>query len=204
MIIPQELQSRDDYKACVDFHGHTCMGLTLGYLAAKLGMQYLSEHRALDEELVCISETDACCCDAIQVLTGCTFGKGNFIHKDIGKMAFSFISRTSNIGVRLTMKPGVMDVSEEERMLLDKIRSQEVSPAEIKAYENLHENRSKTLFDSGPETFFSIQELSIEIPKKARIAPSQPCDRCKEPVMETKLQERGGLNLCRSCCGNDS
>lgn len=154
MIIPEELQTEDDYKACVDFHGHTCMGLTLGYLAAKYGMHYLAEHRALDEELVCISETDACCCDAIQVLTGCTFGKGNFIYKDIGKMAFTFISRTSSIGVRLSMKPGIMDVPEEEHILLNKLRAQNASPEEIREYEQLHENRSRKLFEGGPSAFF--------------------------------------------------
>lgn len=204
MIIPQELQTKDDYKACADFHGHTCMGLTLGYLAAKLGMQYLAEHRALDEELVCISETDACCCDAIQVLTGCTFGKGNFIYKDIGKMAFTFISRTSSLGVRLSMKPGIMDVPDEEHILLNKIRAQSASPEEIREYEQLHENRSRNLFNRGPSAFFSMEELNVDMPKKARIAPSQLCDTCKEPVMETKLQDIGGVKICRSCHSLDS
>lgn len=204
MIIPEELQNRDDYKACVQFHGHTCMGLTLGYFAAKLGMHYLSEHRALDEEVVCISETDACCCDAIQVLTGCTFGKGNFIYKDIGKMAFTFISRTSSIGVRLSMKPGVMDIPEDEQNLLNKIRSQSASPDDIKAYEQLHENRSKSLFEKGAGAFFSMEELQIAMPQKARMAPSQPCENCREPVMETKLEDIGGKKLCRSCYSHDS
>jgi formylmethanofuran dehydrogenase subunit E len=204
LIIPQELQTKDDYKACADFHGHTCMGLTLGYLAAKLGMQYLEEHRALDEELVCISETDACCCDAIQVLTGCTFGKGNFIYKDIGKMAFTFISRTSSLGVRLSMKPGIMDVPEDEHILLNKIRAQSASPDEIREYEQLHENRSRNLFNRGPSAFFSMEELNVDMPKKARIAPSQLCDTCKEPVMETKLQDIGGEKICRSCHSLDS
>ncbi len=35
-----------------------------------------------------------CGVDAIQVLTGCTYGKGNLIHRDLGKMAFSFYRRT--------------------------------------------------------------------------------------------------------------
>ncbi len=204
MIIPEELQNKDDYKACVDFHGHTCMGLTLGYLAAKLGMQYLAEHRALDEELVCISETDACCCDAIQVLTGCTFGKGNFIYKDIGKMAFTFISRTSSIGVRLSMNPGIMDAPEKEHILLNKIRAQSASADEIREYEQLHENRSRNLFKRGPSAFFSMQELNVKMPQKARMAPSQLCDACKEPVMETKLQDIGGEKICRSCQSLDS
>jgi len=199
LIIPQELQNRDDYKACASFHGHTCMGLTLGYLAAKLGMQYLEEKRALDEELVCISETDACCCDAIQVLTGCTFGKGNFIYEDIGKMAFSFISRTSKIGVRVSMRPGVMDVPTEEKTLLDKIREHTASNAEIKEYEERHEVRSNALFAKGPEAFFSCEPLEIDMPRTARIAPSLLCDNCKEPVMETKLLDKNGTKLCRSC-----
>ncbi len=89
MYIPETIQSKEDYLACIAFHGHTCMGVTIGYLAAKLGMQALGEMRAVDEELIVIVETDACCCDAIQVLTGCTFGKGNFFYLDHGKMAFS-------------------------------------------------------------------------------------------------------------------
>ena len=175
------------------------MGLTLGYLAAKLGLEYLLEQRARDEEIVCIAETDACGCDAIQVLTGCTFGKGNFIYKDIGKMAFSFISRNSGIGVRLSMKPGVTDGSEEERLLLDRIRSEQATPEEIKQYETLHQKRSDELFNRGPRAFFDIQPLDSKMPSKARIAPSQLCSRCREPVMETKLQDINGKKLCRSC-----
>ena len=30
--------------------------------------------------------------DAVQVLTGCTFGKGNLIYRPTGKMAFSFLT----------------------------------------------------------------------------------------------------------------
>lgn len=199
MIIPIKLQEQEDYKACVDFHGHTCMGLTLGYLASQMGLRYLAERRAEDEEVVCISETDACCCDAIQVMTGCTFGKGNFIYRDIGKMAFTFLSRTSGIGVRLSMKPGVMDVPDEERNLLDKIRSQDGSPEDIKRYEMLHENRSHELFSKGPEGFFSARELRTDMPNTARMAPSRLCDLCGEPVMETKLQRISNQLICRSC-----
>ncbi len=193
------MQARDDYKACASFHGHTCMGLTLGYLAAKLAMQYLEEKRAGDEELVCISETDACCCDAIQVLTGCTFGKGNLIYHDIGKMAFTFASRTSGIGVRVAMRPNVMTVPQRERLLAEKIRAREANSQEISEYEELHQDRSSALFDRGPAAFFTLQEISLHMPAKARIAPSLPCDSCREPVMMTKLLEIDGQKLCRTC-----
>ena len=199
MIIPDEIQTRDDYKSCASFHGHTCMGLTLGYLAAKLAMQQLEERRALDEELVCITETDACCCDAIQVLTGCTFGKGNLIYHDIGKMAFTFASRSSGIGVRLAMRPNVMNIPQRERLLAEKIRALEANTQEISEYEELHQNRSRSLFDQGPAAFFSVQEINLKMPAKARIAPSILCDGCREPVMITKLQDIDGQQLCRTC-----
>ena len=199
MKIPEELQQQKDYQACVSFHGHTCMGLTLGYLAAKLALKTLREDRSIDEELVCVTETDACCCDAIQVLTGCTFGKGNLLYHDIGKMAFTFGSRTTGVGIRLTMQPGIMDVPPDERELLEEIRSGAASSEEIKEYELLYEKRSNNLFEKGPEGFFTIEDARIALPDKARIAPSKLCDMCHEPVMMTKLQKMENKQYCRDC-----
>ncbi len=121
MKIPDEIQQRDDYKACASFHGHMCMGLTIGYLASKLAIKLLKEKRAVDEELICITETDACCCDAIQVLTGCTFGKGNLIYRDIGKMAFTFGSRSTGEGFRLVLRPDIRGIPEKARMAPSRI-----------------------------------------------------------------------------------
>lgn len=199
MKIPEELQQQEDFIACVVFHGHTCMGLTLGYLAAKLALKTLREDRSIDEELICVTETDACCCDAIQVLTGCTFGKGNLIYHDIGKMAFTFGSRTTGEGIRITMQPGAMDVPTDEKELLELIRSGAASPEEIKTYEVLYENRGNNLFEKGAEGFFKVEEARIPLPDKARIAPSQLCDGCNEPVMMTKLLQVKDKQYCRDC-----
>jgi formylmethanofuran dehydrogenase subunit E len=38
-------------------------------------------------------ETEACGADAIQVMTGYTFGKGNFIFRDYRNNAFSLLGR---------------------------------------------------------------------------------------------------------------
>ena len=57
-----------------DFHGHWCPGLALGIRAAEWALNELG--KAGDEEIVALVETDMCGVDAIQFLTGCTFGKG--------------------------------------------------------------------------------------------------------------------------------
>ena len=67
----------------IRFHGHSCPGLALGIRAAEVALK--ESERASDEEVVAVVETDMCGVDAIQYLTGCTFGKGNLIHLDYGK-----------------------------------------------------------------------------------------------------------------------
>ncbi len=84
-------------------------------------MAWLGERRAADEEIVAIVETDACGANAIQVLTGCTFGKGNFIYRNYGKHAFSLLSRASGKGVRLSGKPGARLLSPRHRVIFDKV-----------------------------------------------------------------------------------
>jgi len=199
MYIPESIRNREDYQACIDFHGHTCMGVTIGYLAAKLGMEQLGIKRAVDEELITIVETDACCCDAIQVLTGCTFGKGNFYYHDYGKMAFTFASRITNEGVRLVLKHETFEVPAKEQELADKIRGGKCTPDEVKTYEKLFETRGEKLFSLGPETFFDIQKIALELPPKAPRAPSEPCDSCGEMVMKTKLEAINGRKTCKAC-----
>jgi formylmethanofuran dehydrogenase subunit E len=176
------------------------MGVTIGYLAAKLGMQLLGEHRSEDEELIVIVETDACCCDAIQVLTGCTFGKGNFFYRDYGKMAFTFASRTTGQGVRLILKPEIFDIPERERELSEEIASGKSTAAKRKEYEKIYEARGERLFSGGPEAFFDIEQIAaVVLPPKAPRAPSMPCNLCGEMVMQTKLAQVGGHMICRAC-----
>jgi len=200
MYIPQSVQGQEDYQTCVAFHGHTCMGVTIGYLASKLALEMLNEIRAEDEELVVIVETDACCCDAIQVLTGCTFGKGNFFYRDYGKMAFTFGSRNSGRGVRLLLKPEIFTIPEREKYLADKIASTTCTKEEHKEYEILYEKRGNDLFARGAKGFFNVEKIAdMQLPPIAARARSVACDLCGEMVMETKLSDAGGNLVCRSC-----
>ena len=82
-----------DFGKCIEFHGHTCPGLAIGFQAARILMERLGATKAPDEELIAIVETDACGADAIQVMTGCTFGKGNFLFKNYVEIVESFVER---------------------------------------------------------------------------------------------------------------
>ena len=69
----------ESWKRCEAFHGHVCGGLSIGYQAARYAKELLGAEFSNDEELVCVAENDACGVDAIQVLLGCSIGKGNLL-----------------------------------------------------------------------------------------------------------------------------
>lgn len=188
------------FQKCLDFHGHLCPGLSFGYQAAMTGMEWLATQRSKDEEIVAIVETDACCSDAVQVITGCTFGKGNFIYHDYGKMAFTFVSRKSGKGVRISRKhDSNVPSSDRHSELMDKIKSGNANENEHLEFRKLREARSMEILNQTPEALFVITEVNIPMPPKARIEPSVQCDRCNEPTMASKLAKVDGQSLCRGC-----
>lgn len=196
----ESILASDHFKKCLDFHGHLCPGLSLGYQAAVAGMDWLSTRRAEDEEVVTIVETDACGCDAVQVITGCTFGKGNFLYRDFGKTAFTFFNRQTGKGVRVAKKPEKQDLLDpEHQALLVKIREDTATEEERKQFWYKHKKVSTRLLEMRPEELFSICEITMPVPEKALIEPSINCARCGEPTMRTKLEQKNGQKVCRGC-----
>jgi formylmethanofuran dehydrogenase subunit E len=199
MMDAGQIIEHEDFKRCAAFHGHVCGGLAIGYVAATAGLEWLRENRALDEELVAVVETDACCVDAIQVLTGCTFGKGNLIYKDYGKMGFTFFNRRTGQGVRLAMKPDTFRVNARQIELFRKTRDGSITDAERKELDDLGARRTAEVLNTRAEDLFSITPVTAGMPDKARIEPSEPCARCGEPTMASKLEAVDGTMVCRGC-----
>lgn len=169
----------------IAFHGHFCPGLLIGYRAALIGLRALGVERAPDEELVTVAETDACGLDAIQVLTGCTIGKGNLLLRDWGKQVFTFGRRSDGRMVRVALRYGVLSreedsaLSEEERRQRSRDRLQEL----------------------GDEELYDIRWVEAPLPGEARIFKSIPCSQCGEGVMEPRARLRDGQPVCPACYG---
>jgi len=161
------------------FHGHICPGLALGYRAAKAALAALKVERARDEELIAIVENDACGVDAVQHLTGCTFGKGNLFFLDHGKQVFTFARRGDRQAVRVSL-----------RTKADTKPRQRRDPAK----------RALDILNAPVRELFKVSRLrKLELPPKATIRGSQPCEGCGEGVMVTRLREVSGKLLCIPC-----
>ncbi len=191
--------SKGDFTRCVQFHGHTCPGLAIGFQAAMILMKRLDVRKAPDEELLAIVETDACGADAIQVMTGCTFGKGNFIFKNYGKHAFSLMDRGKRKGFRVCLLPDVFGSDPEYLSLSEKVQGDEASAKETDRFRQLQQERVQKILEADPESLFKIEEISTDIPAKARIMESGICDICGESTKADLLRKIDGKKICIPC-----
>jgi formylmethanofuran dehydrogenase subunit E len=171
-----------DYQEIVRFHGHDCPGLAMGYRMAEAGMKALSALRSEDEEVVAIVENNACGVDALQCVSGCTFGKGNLIFRDYGKHVYTLYSRATGKGVRIVLHGNGI-------------------PKDMKG------NRAELIqfiLQVRESDILSMREVVVETPEPARIHISVNCDICGERVMETRIRTLGGKRVCIPCAEGET
>ena len=161
------------WQDCVAFHGHECGGLTIGYKASLYAIELLNLEFSADEQVVCIAENDACGVDGIQVMLGCSIGKGNLLFHMRGKQAFSFYNRKTGTSVRLVLKPKPEGMTREESF----------------AYYQSCE----------PKDMFDVKDATIRLPEKARLFDSYICDCCGERTASNWIRLAGGRKLCLDC-----
>ena len=170
------------WEKSAEFHGHVCPGLTIGYRAAlyaidllelKLGGGGNAGCLSKDEEVVCISENDACGCDAIQVIMGCSIGKGNLLFHMTGKQAFSFYNRKTGKSVRVVLNKPIEEMTREQ------------------TFDYYHACKQ--------EDMFTVKKTTIDLPEHARIFESYKCECCGETAGANWIRLSGGKKLCVDC-----
>ena len=183
----------------VAFHGHMCPGLAIGMRVAEVALNEIGPH-AHDEEVVAVVETDMCGVDAIQFLTGCTFGKGNLIHLDYGKNAFSFYRRSDGKAIRIVTNPKSFGYPDREwDDLMAKLSTEGLSPDEEQRFQQKKDERTRLILEAPLKDLFKVEQPSRPAPRSARIHASLTCEECGERVMESRIRIFGGRNLCIPC-----
>jgi formylmethanofuran dehydrogenase subunit E len=195
--------TQDQIDGTISFHGHWCPGLASGIRAAEWALTELGA-RSKDEELVAVVETDMCGVDAIQFLIGCTFGKGNLIHKDYGKNAFTFYRRSDGKAARLVARPGMYGEARKTLgQLHRKMLTESLTTEEEAVLKQTRAAITKRIMESRLEDLFEIKEADEPAPQKARILSSLICAKCGESVMESRTRLFKEQTLCIPCFETD-
>lgn len=159
------------WEQCVAFHGHTCGGLAIGFQAALYAKKLLE--LTGKEEVACICENDACSIDGIQMVLGCTVGRGNLLFHLTGKQVYSMYNRTTGKSVRLVLRDRPAGMSREEAF--------------------------RWYRDSDPEVLFDVQSTVLALPERGAPMASQTCDCCGEMTGEKWLRLVGDRKVCIDC-----
>lgn len=159
------------WEKAAAFHGHVCPGLTIGYRAALYAIDLLGLTFSDDEQVVCITENDACGVDAIQSILGCSVGKGNLLFRMRGKHAYTFYCRKTGQSARLVLRP-LVDMTAKEKN------------------DYLCKTAAADLFEIKP---------AQPLPEKARIFKSMTCECCGEQTAEYYTRNENGKIVCLDC-----
>jgi formylmethanofuran dehydrogenase subunit E len=193
--IPLEL------KNAVEFHGHFCPGVVIGYRVAILARKELRLDRSGDEELVAIVENDTCAVDAIQYINGTTFGKGNLVFQDHGLHAYTFIERNSGKQIRIELKADVFQEESEQRREILRKQNQNIplTEEENAVLQKARQDMLKKLLTISDDELFVVKNVDIKIPERARILNSVKCSKCGLMVMETRARVLNDKFYCIPC-----
>lgn len=184
--------------ATIAFHGHSCPGLAIGIRAAELALRELDNPR--DSEIVAVVETDMCGVDAIQFLTGATMGKGNLIHRDHGKMAFSFFRRESGQGFRALLNPAARGGMDDELAeLMRKSGDGSATEEDRRRMADLRSGLQRRFMELPLDEMFLITPMEKGAPRPPKILQSLVCGHCGEKTMESRTRRFAGATLCIPC-----
>jgi len=168
----------------IQFHGHICPGLAMGIRASELALETVGHND--DGGVVAVVEADMCAVDAIQFITGCTFGKGNLVHLDYGKIAFSFFSRSEDKSLRIVLIPSVME----------KIQSE---TEDCSMGKKLWQKQFDYIINAGIDDIFKKTTVQRSIPRSAKSMATHICEICREGVMESRVRLYDNNTLCIRC-----
>ncbi len=183
-----------DFQTVLAFHGHLCLDIAMGYRAAKAALAHLPETDPAT--LAATVYGDTCAVDAIQSLTGCTFGKRNLIARPIGKHAYTWQHTVTGQGVRIYVH--YWDRFDEDgrfRTTMRAAKNGTLTPAELAAHQAEHDQLIDTIL-SAPETeLFRITPVNTDPPPKQGGFAAAPCAACGEYVKDSLLTD----GLCGEC-----
>lgn len=164
------------WEKAAEFHGHKCPGLAIGYKVSLLALKHLEIKDDInDEDIVCIAETDACGVDAVQVILKATVGTGAMRIMYTGKQAFNIFNRKNGKKARFVFNDMQNFNSKEERM--------------------------EYILSADEEKLFTIKEVKMDFPEKAKIFNSYICAECDEKTAENAVSLINGRYVCNSCKG---
>ena len=175
----------------------------LGIKLTLAALDGLSIKKPKIKDLFVISETRHCFMDGIQVISKATFGCGDLVIKDYGKLALTMVDKKTGNAVRVTVKP---EFQKKMTAVSNKIRELFELKDRKKILE-ITENFGKEIMESNSNDICIVKRVKItdkSIIENASIKHKEfNCALCGESILEYAINWVDGKVLCPVCAKKD-
>jgi formylmethanofuran dehydrogenase subunit E len=184
------------------FHGHKCPAMPNGLRVAEAAMNKLGVERTGDSFLHAIVELGenhcaTCFADGVQVITGCTFGKGNIEKTHKGKWGLTLIDKRTNRAVRVYPRAEAM-MQTKETAFFKNYREKGVPPTQVP--DEVVQPLVDKVMNAPAEMIMAISDVfEYEWNEPKHSYDSVICDKCGEMVIKEYTTFINGVNLCKDC-----
>jgi formylmethanofuran dehydrogenase subunit E len=184
------------------FHGHKCPAMPMGLRVGAAAMNKLGVDRAKDGQIIAMIELGedhcaTCFADGVQVITGCTFGKGNIKKLNYGKWAVTLIDRATGRSVRVTPKAEAM-LANKQTDFFKKYREKGIPASQVP--DEVVEPLVQKVINAPEEALISMGEvITQKVPPKKDSFDGFVCDVCGEMTVEGYGRPLGDKKVCQPC-----
>jgi len=199
------IQANDYLHAGLTLHGHKCPAMPLGLRVGAAAMNKLCVERATDGQLMALVEIGenhcaTCFADGVQMITGCTFGKGNIKKLHYGKWGVTLIDKKSGRAVRVAPRAEAMEANKHTEFF-SKYREKGVPASEVP--DGVVAPLIERVMNAPEDQLLNVGEL---FEKHWQDSPhsfdSFKCDMCGEMTVEPYGRLLGDKRVCIPCREN--
>jgi len=196
------MKPKDYYEHGLALHGHKCPAMPMGLRVGAAAMNALAIDRAKDGQLLALIELGedhcaTCFADGVQMITGCTFGKGNIKKLHYGKWGVTLVEVATGRAVRVTPTAAAM-LANKQTEFFKEYREKGVPASKVPL--DVVQPLVDRVMSAPDEKLLSVSGLfTYEIPHKPHSFSSLVCDGCGEMVVEGYARVVGDKKVCIPC-----
>lgn len=187
----------------LELHGHKCPAMPMGLRAGAIAMNRLGAGRSGAKTLLALVELGDdhcahCFGDGVQMVTGCTFGKGNIKQLGYGKFGLTLVEKDTGRAVRVVPR-GEAQMRMKQTPFFTEYRMKGIPPTEVP--DELVDPLIEEVLSGPEEPLFKVREpFDYEVPPGGgEDFASFVCSRCGDMVVERYGRVVGDAKVCIPC-----